>query len=190
MATFLSCAVSSLGASWLSSHLLLLSRRILQSVLGRPAGLHSGRTAQELLGRAVVPAHYAECASIFSLFGTFLSDRARDRCLESGLVSKWIWNWRWHNRAGNQCCFARGLHVWLSLVAAFGWRIFRSIFQVANMLPCVRLRDLFQSSPHAVGVVESVLGPFFGSLRAPVRNGNLARFQNRLSDEARCVEAD
>jgi hypothetical protein len=26
-----------------------------------------------------------------------------------------------------------------------------------------------------VGVVEFVLGGFFGSLRAPVRNGNLAR---------------
>jgi hypothetical protein len=36
---------------------------------------------------------------------------------------------------------------------------------------------------------ESVLGRLLRSLCAPLRNGHLARFQNRLSDEARCVEA-
>ena len=30
---------------------------------------------------------------------------------------------------------------------------------------------------------------FYRSLRAPLLDGHLARFQNRLSDEARCVEA-
>jgi hypothetical protein len=39
-------------------------------------------------------------------------------------------------------------------------------------------------------VAEFVLGRIDRSLRAPVRDGYLARFQNRLSDEARCVEAE
>jgi hypothetical protein len=36
---------------------------------------------------------------------------------------------------------------------------------------------------------ESILGRLVRSLYTPLLNGHLARFQNRLSDEARCVEA-
>ena len=41
-------------------HLLLLSRRLLQGVLGRPAGLRRRRAAQGLLGRELVPADLPE----------------------------------------------------------------------------------------------------------------------------------
>src|SRR5215475_13366087 len=75
LATFLSSAVSSLGACRLSSYLLLLSRRILQSLLGRSASLHSGRATQKLLGGAIVPAHHAKCAPLFSLPRAVLSRR-------------------------------------------------------------------------------------------------------------------
>ncbi len=50
LAYFLACAPCSLGAGGISRHLLLLSRRLLQSVLGGPAGVHGGRAAEELLG--------------------------------------------------------------------------------------------------------------------------------------------
>jgi hypothetical protein len=36
---------------------------------------------------------------------------------------------------------------------------------------------------------ESILGRLFRSLCTPLLNGHLARFENRLSDEARCVTA-
>ena len=67
MADLLACAPGALGAGWVSAHLLLLSRRLLQGVLGRSARLHGRRTAQDLSRRALVPAHHAECASLFSL---------------------------------------------------------------------------------------------------------------------------
>ena len=58
------------------------------------------------------------------------------------------------------------------------------------MLSRLRLRELFKPAPYALGVDESVLGRLQRSLRAAVCDGYLARFQNRLSDEARCVEAE
>ena len=48
------------GPGRLPGHLLLLPRRLLQGVLGRPARLRGRRAAQELLGRGLVPAHPAE----------------------------------------------------------------------------------------------------------------------------------
>src|SRR5437867_1550641 len=167
-------AARSLGACGISGDLLLLSRCILQSVLGRSAGVHCGRAAQELLGRTILPVDHAECASIFSLSRGVFSHRTLHRRLEGAVVFKWIWNRRRHNCAGNQCCFARRLYVWLSLATAFGRRISRSIFQITNVLPRLRVRDLFQSPPHALGVAESLLGRLCRSLRASVRNGYLA----------------
>src|SRR5438105_8840727 len=55
------------GAGRISADLLLLPRRILQSILGGPTGMHGRRATQKLLGRALVPAHHAERASLFSL---------------------------------------------------------------------------------------------------------------------------
>ena len=60
-------AADSLGARRISADLLLLSRRVLQSVLGGSAGLHGGRAAEDLSGRTFVSAHHAERASLFSL---------------------------------------------------------------------------------------------------------------------------
>src|SRR6266540_1302188 len=72
LAYLFSRAADSLGASGLSTDLLLLSRRVLQSILGRSTRVHGRRTAQELLGRAVVPARHAKCASLLSLSRIFL----------------------------------------------------------------------------------------------------------------------
>src|SRR5436190_13379492 len=72
VASIFAGAFYSLGTGWLPAHLLLLSWRLLQSVLGRSAGLHCGRAAQELLGRAFIPAHHAKCASLFFLSGAFV----------------------------------------------------------------------------------------------------------------------
>ena len=54
----------------------------------------------------------------------------------------------------------------------------------------VIITHIFETHIHAVGVAQSVLGRLYRSVCAAVRNGNLDRFQNRLSDEPRCVEAD
>src|SRR6266446_6385385 len=45
VASIFAGAFYSLGTGWLPAHLLLLSWRLLQSVLGRSAGMHCGRAA-------------------------------------------------------------------------------------------------------------------------------------------------
>src|SRR5580765_954717 len=45
VASIFAGAFYSLGTGWLPAHLLLLSWRLLQSVLGRSAGMHRGRAA-------------------------------------------------------------------------------------------------------------------------------------------------
>ena len=182
MAHFLSCAFSSLGARRISRDVLLLSRCVLQSFLGRSASMHSGRAAQKLLGGAFLPAHHAKCASILSLSGAFFSNRAFHRRLESAVVPRRIWNWRGHDCARNQRCFARRLHIWVSLATTSGRRISGSIFTLADMLSHVRVRQLFQSTPHAVGVAQFVLGRLFRFVRAVMCDGHLARCPASLTE--------
>ena len=86
LAHFLSCTVGSLGTRRISCHVLLLSRRILQSILGGPARVHGGRTAQKVSGRALVPAHHAKCAPLFFVSRAYFHSDSELRRLESALV--------------------------------------------------------------------------------------------------------
>src|SRR5438874_4208499 len=56
---------NSLGAGRISADLLLLSRRVLQSILGGSARVHGGRAAQDISGRTLVPADHAKRAPLF-----------------------------------------------------------------------------------------------------------------------------
>ena len=60
------------GPGWISFYVLLLSRQLLQGVLGGSAGLRCGRTAEELLGRALIPAHYSEHSQVLSVPRSYL----------------------------------------------------------------------------------------------------------------------
>ena len=66
------------------------------------------------------------------------------------------------------------LYLWLSLAAPSDRRISRSALQIANLLPRLRLRQLSQSPPHALGLDEFVLGRIHRSLRAALLDGRLA----------------
>src|SRR5437016_3210651 len=140
---FLSRVVSSLGAGRISGDLLLLSRRLLQGVLGGSAGMHSRRAAKKLLGRAFVPVDHAERSSLLSLRRALLSLGSSVRCLESAMVCGRIWNRHRHHRVGNQSRPARRLYFWLPLAAAPRRWLFRSILQITNMLSRIRMRGLF-----------------------------------------------
>src|SRR6266567_3609367 len=115
--------------------------------------------------------------------------------MESALVcrsndrEKCVWYRRWHDGSRNQCCSAQRLYLWLSFPATFGRRISRSIFQIAGMLSRLRMCDLFQPTPHALGLAEFVLGRFHRSLRAALLDGSLDRLANRLSLDGRSDEA-
>src|SRR5439155_17681845 len=82
LANLLSRVVGSLGAGWISGDLLLLSRRLLQGILGGSAGMHGRRAEKKLLGRAFVPVDHAKRSSLLSLPRALLSAGSSVRCLE------------------------------------------------------------------------------------------------------------
>jgi hypothetical protein len=108
----------------------------------------------------------------------------------SGDGQKFIRDRRRYRCTRHQRLFAGRLHDRMPLPAASDRGISRSTRKIAGLLSRLRLRELSESPPHALGVGKSVLGRLYRSLCAALRHGNLARFQNRVSDEARCVEAD
>src|SRR5574338_1165764 len=69
-----------------SLHLLLLSRRVLQGVLGRPTVLCGRRAAQVVPRGALVSAHHAEHPPLLPLCRGAVPVRARLRCLEGDVV--------------------------------------------------------------------------------------------------------
>jgi len=172
--------VGALGPRRLSAHLLLLSRCLLQVVLGRSAGMHRGGTSKDLSGRTFLPPDYAKRTPLFSLSRVHLSRHPHDRCLEGTLVcrcyqrEKFIWYRHRNDCARHQCCSARWLYLWLSFSAAFGRGISRSVFKITKLLPRLRMRELFQSPPHALGMAQFVLGRLRGSLRPILLDGCLA----------------
>src|SRR5207249_2953074 len=68
--------------------LLLLSRRLLQSVLGRPAVVHGRRAAGELLGREFLPAHPPERAPLHAVHFGLDPPYPGVRCLAVVLVHR------------------------------------------------------------------------------------------------------
>src|ERR1019366_3260823 len=57
----------SVDSGRISFHLLLLSRRVLQGVLGRPGQLRGWRATQNVPRRTLVPAHHSKCSPLFLL---------------------------------------------------------------------------------------------------------------------------
>src|SRR6266581_3257570 len=124
MASIFAGAFYSLGTGWLPAHLLLLSRRLLQSVLGRSS---DGKN--------------------------FIRHRPR------------------HDRAGHQRVPAQRLYVWMPFLASSDRRISRSNCKIASLLSRLRLCELSESSAHALGMAESVLGRLYRSLYTTLRDG-------------------
>ena len=83
---FLARVFGSVGSGGFSVHLLLLSRRLLQSVLGRPDQLRRRRTAKGISGRKFLPAHHAEHSPLLPLPGAVVHSRPRARRLEGDVV--------------------------------------------------------------------------------------------------------
>src|SRR6266699_6158205 len=151
--------------------------------------MHRRGTSKDLSGRTFLPAGYAKRSPLFSLSRVSLPDHPHDRCLEGALVCrsterrKFVRDRRWYDRSGNQCRPAGRLYFWLPLIATFGWRLSRSIFQIARLLSRLRMRELLQSPAHALGLAQLVLGRLRRSLCTALLDGHLARLANRLSVE-------
>src|SRR5437773_6101824 len=88
VAAVLTGAADSLGARRLSLDVLLLSRRLLQSVLGRSAVVHRQRTSETLSRRKLFPAHHAKRSSLSHVRCAGVhSDRGEPRA-EAALVHR------------------------------------------------------------------------------------------------------
>ena len=189
LANFFSGATRSLGAGRISAHLLLLPRRLLQSLLGRSAGMHRRRAAQNLSGANV--RFRSSCKTFIATFSISrcCSFSSRLRCLESDVVPI-----RTDFGIGVGTIvlainvvllggYTFGCHSLRHLVGGF-----RISFRNRQRAIAPTLRELFQSPPHALGVAQFVLGWVFRSLRAAVFDGHLARLANPLaaSDSLKC----
>src|SRR5437773_7822953 len=193
MAALFARLVDSLGAGRLSSDLLLLSRCVLQGVLGRPAFLHRDRAAPSLPGREFIPAHHAEHSPLLPLFGAAFYLVPDPRRLASALVSspnhrqcrgRGVWNGCRNAGAGGKCDSAERIHIWLSFTASPRGRGNRPALRSAAPPWRLSLRELFQPSPHALGLAESLLGRILRPLREAVFDGHLARSAPAVNSRA------
>lgn len=121
-------SIDPLGAWRIPLDLLLLPRRLLQSILGRPAFVYRWRIAKKLSRRAVFSVNSPECSPLFPLSGVVFPDYSCARRLARSLVCRSEYRphtpgaRRRHNRAGLQCCSSSLLHLWLSFSSAFDRR--------------------------------------------------------------------
>src|SRR5207237_6561166 len=158
----------------------------IQSVLRLSVFIYSRCTAQDLSGRAFIPAHHAKRAPLLSLSRARFHHHPHYRRSESVVLCRsnqrpqFLWYRRRNACSSDQCGFAQRLHIWLSFAAPLGRRISRSILQVSDLLSCLCLCELFQSPPHDVGVAQFVLGRLLRSLRAPLLNGRVDGLENPM----------
>src|SRR6185503_3281668 len=174
-AAVLGGAADSLGAGRLPLHLLLLSRRLLQGVLGGSAWLYRGRAAQVVLGRAVVSARHAEHSPLLPLSRPAVHRDPHLRCDQVVPVHRRVrrrgrqpGNHDQHHPAGQ-------LHLQLPLAAASRRRTQgRSVGQRVTLR---LLRGVLLAEPAAPGVrlAEPVLRGLRRHLRPPLLDGDLDR---------------
>src|SRR2546425_12950780 len=87
---------------------------------------------------------------------------------ECGTWSRVIWNRCWHGAAGDERGAARRLHFRLPLHAAsHGWTAGPAL-GISHLSESLRLFQLPQSPPHAVGMDEPGVGDVLGYLHSHV----------------------
>src|SRR5262249_25731876 len=83
-----------------------------------------------------------------------------------------------------------GLHAWMPFAPAPGGRQAQSAFQGPAAPQNLQLRELPQSRPHVVGLVQPLLGRLQRPVRADVLDGRLARLENPVMTEYQTHEHD
>src|SRR4029450_7460837 len=116
----------SLGAGWLPGNVLLLSRRLLQGVLGGSSFLHSRRAAQEISRRGFLSFDRAEYPPVFSLSRPGISYHSGPGRVGSILVRWTIWGGPRHSRFVGEPRTADLLHLQLPLASSSGRGFSRS----------------------------------------------------------------
>ena len=170
-------------------HLLLLPRRLLQGVLGRPARLRRRRAAEAVPGRGLVPADPAEHPPLLPVRRAALPPGAAPRRVEGALVHRprhrpdVVRHRRGHAgaRARTWCCSAATR--WAATRCAT-WSAATSTGSPATR--CARAAydcvELPQPRPHAVGLVQPLLRGLRRPLRPPLLHGRLDRLADPLTE--------
>src|SRR5580692_801543 len=155
--------------------LLLLPRRVLQGVLGRPARLCRRRAAPRLPRRGQVAAADSEPAPLRALLRAGLHRAAVDRRGE-GVLLQQPQDRAHHVRGRRRLAGAapqrrahRRLHARLPLVPPPGGRVHGHLLQVAVAQEGLRLRQLPQPPSPQVGLVLAGLGGAHRRLHSPLR---------------------
>ena len=178
------------GAGRLSIDVLLLSRRILQGFLGRSAFLHGGRASEEISRRTIVSFDPAKLSPIFSLSGPRVSRDSGAGRVECVLVRRPVWHRRRHPGPVDEPHAADLLHAGMPFLSSSGWRFSRPVGGGAGAQASLRLRELPESAPHAVCLVQSLHGSIFRFVCAYVLDGYLDGLENRLVAEYIAHEHD
>src|SRR5690348_842808 len=120
------------GACRFSRYVLLLPRRLLQSILGRPARVCRRRATEKIPWRTLLSSHPAEHPPLLSVCRSSVSFFAGTRCLECFLV-RWALRHR-HRHAGfvNEPCAAHLLYAGLPLLSSPRGRFSRPVIRSAG----------------------------------------------------------
>ena len=168
------------GSRRIPRHLLLLPRRVLQSVLGRSSLLRRRRTAQELLGERSFPLIIQNIHRYFLYLALIFLLSPRARRLASLLVRRPLRHWRRHAGPARECDPAELLHPGLPFVAPPDRRLPRSTGRRAGPQESLRLRELPKPRPHAFRLVQPVHGHVQRFVRALVLDGRVDRLEDFL----------
>ena len=166
----------SVGAVGIPLHLLLLSRRVLQRLVGRSAVVRCGRASQDLLGRAQVAAADPERPSLFPVLRDPLHLHPGLRRLEGTVVrrpqrSRHAVRHRTRIAGPDPESDSAGtVHVRVPFPSAPDRRTQGRAVGQPDAEIVLRLRLRPQSKPHAVGLDQHVLRGLCGSVHPPVRH--------------------
>ena len=70
----------------------------------------------------------------------------------------------------------------MSFASPFSWRVLRPNLQTPGKREMLRLCELFEPAPYALGLDEPILGRIQRRLRPTVLDGHLARLENLLEN--------
>src|SRR5205807_3405134 len=172
-----------MGAGRLSSDVLLLSRGVLQGFLGRSTFLQRGRTAQDISRRTIVSFDPAKRPPVFSLSGPGVSRNSGAGRVGCVLVRRPVWHRGRHSRLVDEPRSVELLHSGMPLLSSSGRRFSRPVGGGAGSQASLRLRELPEPAPHAVCLVQPLLGSVFRRVCADVLDGYLDGLEDRLVSE-------
>src|SRR6267142_2165310 len=183
-----------LGARRVPADLLLLPRRLLQGVLGRPALVCRERAARALPGRGVAAAGPHERASVLPVPGVAVPLHPGPRRLAGAVVplahGRAVRHRRRHAGARGEHGPARRVRPGLPLAAPLGRRRARPALRQARPESDVRLRELPQPAAHVLGLDQPVRRGADRPLHPALLDGRDPRLENPLTARVQTYEHD